>query len=115
MSKDIVQSLDDNISQAREIVELDNALKRLELNRDFRKVIKEGYLEKEAIRLVHLKADPAFQTVERQASIDTQINGVGQLLQYFMTVSFNAGAAVRAIEADETTRAELLAEEQSNG
>jgi hypothetical protein len=115
MSKDIVQSLDENIRQAKEIVEVDSALQRLESNRDFRKVIKEGYLEKEAIRLVHLKADPAFQTVERQASIDTQINAIGQLAQYFRTVTFNASVAARAIEADEYTRTEVLAEENGNG
>lgn len=107
---DTVQRIEENIRQAKEIVELDNALKRLEQNRDFRKVIKEGYLEKEAIRLVHLRGDPAFQTPERQASVLRQIDAIGELLSFFRTVSFNANIALKAIEQDEAERDELIAE-----
>jgi cell fate (sporulation/competence/biofilm development) regulator YmcA (YheA/YmcA/DUF963 family) len=110
MINDTVQQIEENIKQAQEIVEFDKALSRLMENRDFRKVIKEGYLEKEAIRLVHLRGDPAFQTPERQAAVIGQIDAIGQLLSYFRTVKHNAAIALKAIETDEAVRDELIAE-----
>lgn len=110
MSQDSVQLIEENIRHAKEFVELDKALQRLMENRDFRKVIQEGYLRDEAVRLVHLRGDPAFQTPERQAAVLSQIDAIGQLLGYFRTVSFNAQAALKSIEADEAMRDDLLAE-----
>lgn len=110
MSTDTVQLIEANIAKSKEIVEFDNALKRLIDNRDFRRVIKEGYLEKEAIRLVHLRGDPAFQTPERQASVLAQIDGIGQLINFFHTATQLASLARKSIEADEATREEIMAE-----
>lgn len=111
MTKDNVRQLEENIKRANEFIELDKALERLESNRDFKAVITEGYLSKESIRLVHLRADPSMQTQERQASIMAQIDAIGGLLQYFRTVSHNAAIAVKAIAADEAERDELLQED----
>lgn len=111
MTNETVQRIEENIAHAKSFVELDKALQRLIENRDFRLVIKEGYLEKEAIRLVHLRGDPAFQTPERQAAVLGQIDAIGQLLGYFRTISFNASSALKSIEADEAARDEILAEE----
>lgn len=110
MSQDTVQQIEQNIREAKEILGIHAALVRLESNKDFRKVIKEGYLEREAIRLVHLKADPAYQTPERQAAILGDITAIGGLLQYFRTVAHNAAQAVKAIEADEAELEEILRE-----
>jgi hypothetical protein len=115
MVNDTVQRLEDNIARAKDVIEVERALHRLLENKDFRKVIKEGYLENEAIRLVHLKADPAFQTPERKESINAQIDAIGYFLQYCRTVSFNAAVAVKSMESDEATRDELLSEELSHG
>lgn len=89
---------------------MSEALNRLVENRDFKKVIKEGYLSQEAIRLVHLRADPAFQTPERQAAILGQIDAISHLSAYFRTVGLNAAIAEKAIASDEETREELIAE-----
>jgi hypothetical protein len=110
MTQDIVHSIEENIRNAKEIVDLGNALERLVGNRDFRALIKDGYMAKEAIRLVHLRADPAFQTPERQAAVLAQIDAIGQLGSYFQTVKHNAQIAVKSIESDEATRDEILAE-----
>lgn len=111
MTNDTIQRIEANISSAKEVVEFDKALQRLEANRDFRLVIRDGYLKAEAIRLVHVKADPAFQTPERQAAVLAQIDAIGNLLQYFRTVSQQARMATKAIESDEAARDELLVEE----
>ena len=115
MTQDTVQQIEAAIQHDKKTVELDNALQRLESNRDFNLVITEGYLKKEAIRLVHLKADPAFDTPARQAAVMTQIDAIGGLLQYFRTVSFNASIAAKSIAAGEAEREELIAEEAQRG
>ena len=115
MTQTTVRQIEESIQNAKQHIELDKALERLESNKDFKLVISEGYLEKESIRLVHLKADPAMQTAERQASVVTQIDAIGGLLQYFRTVSQTAALAAKSIDSDEETLAELAAEEINHG
>jgi hypothetical protein len=115
MSKDIVQRIEASMQADRVHIELDKALERLETNRDFKLVIAEGYLEKEAVRLVHVKADPAMQTPERKANIDRDIAAIGSFLQYLRTVSHNAAVAVKSIQSSEQALEELHAEEMTNG
>lgn len=105
-----IQEIELNIKQAQKIVELGNALERLRNNSDFKKVISEGYFEQEAVRLVHLKSDQNMQSPDSQKSIIAQIDAIGALNQYFQTVFHRASLAGKAIEADEETREELLAE-----
>lgn len=115
MSNEAIQEIELNISRAKELVDLGNSLERLLQNKDFKEVVKKGYFEKEAIRLVHLKSDPNMQTAEKQQSILDQMNAIGSLNQYFRTVMFQAAQAIKAIDADEDTIAELLEEEMNNG
>jgi hypothetical protein len=115
MTQETVRQIEDSIARAKKHIELDMALDRLEANRDFKAVIAEGYLEREAVRLVHLKSDPAMRTPERQASIVTQIDSIGGLLAFFRTVSQNAALASRSIEQDEFALEELRAEELQRG
>lgn len=115
MTQNIAQQLEENIKAAKQIVEMYNSLERLQNNRDFKQVILRGYFQDEAVRLVHLKVDPAFQTPERQASILAQIDAIGGLVQYFRTLEFNAMTAGKAIENDQAELEEVLAEEAQNG
>lgn len=110
MSNQQIQEIELNIVQAKKMVDLGGALERLRGNKDFKKVIQEGYFEKEAVRLVHLKADPSMQTPERQQSIVSQMDAIGTLNQYFGSVFHQARLAAKAIDADEETLAELNAE-----
>lgn len=103
-----VQELESNIREAKKIVELNSALDRLYSNRDFKAVVTEGYFQKEAVRLVHLKADPSMQTPERQASVVAQIDAIGALSSYLRLVAFNGQQAVKAIEGAEEAIAEVL-------
>lgn len=110
MTKDTVQLLEENIRRAKEQVETHAALARLQQNRDFQRVVLGGYLKDEAVRLVHLRVDPAMQTPERQASVLRQIDGIGCLLDYFRTLELTAANAEKSIALDEMTREDLLAE-----
>lgn len=105
-----MQQLEQNIDRAKQYVSLGTSLERLVSNRDFKKVILEGFFEKEAIRLVHLKSHPDYQTAELQKAIEVQMDSIGTLSQYFTTVQSNAAIAAKTLEDDEATRDELLAE-----
>ena len=93
------------------MAELGDALARLRGNRDFKKVILEGFFEQEAVRLVHLKADSNMQSPESQKSILTQLDAIGTLAQYLRTVDMRANLAKKSIEYDEQTLEEIAAEE----
>lgn len=111
MSSNEIRQIEQSIASAKQLVALQESLQRLYSNRDFKKVILEGFFEKEAIRLVHLKADPNMQTVERQNNILTQMDSIGALNQYFQTINQLASMATNSIASDEQTLAELLGEE----
>jgi CHAT domain-containing protein len=110
MSNETLQAIEANIREAKKIVDQGDALERLRSNRDFKKVILDGYFADEAIRLVHLKASPAMQSPDMQKSIISQMDAIGSLDQYFTTVLQKASIARKAISADEETRDEILAE-----
>lgn len=112
MTSDTIAEIERNIQAAKPIAELADALDRLKTNRDFKKLILEGYFQQEAIRLVQLKADATFQSAERQRAILTQIDAIGALNQYFETVFFKANQARKAIAADEQSLIELAQESQ---
>ena len=109
-TEDTVQQIELNIKESRKVADLGDALARLKTNRDFKKVILEGFFEQEAIRLVHLKADTNMQSAESQKAILTQLDAVGALAQYFRTLEFRASLANKSIQFDEQTRDELLLE-----
>ena len=113
MTQDTVQEIEANISKLKQFVDLELALERLEKNADFKKVISEGYLKDEAIRLVHAKADPHLQSPDKQAGVVGQIDAIGRLVTYFRGITQNANLARKSIEADEETRDEILAQEQA--
>ena len=105
-----LQQIESNLKRNAVLTELGNALARLKGNRDFKKVIFEGFFGDEAIRLVHLKADPNMQSSDSQKAILIQMDAIGALRQYLETLAQLAGMAQKSIEADEQTRNELLAE-----
>lgn len=99
-----------DIAQADESIALLEDLMKLEKNRSFKKVILEGYFEKEAVRLVHLKADPEFQTEERQAELMKAIDAIGSLRNFFRAV-YQIGRMAEKAKADhEEARNEIMAE-----
>lgn len=110
MSSIELQQIELSISQARKLVDLGVSMERLTNNRDFKKVINEGYFEQEAIRLVHLKADPNMQSADAQKSIIGQMDAIGAFKQFIQLVSFKGDMANKALASDEQTRDELLAE-----
>lgn len=114
MSTDTINAIERNIAKAKEVLEFSAALERLRGNRDFKKVVLEGYFEQEAIRLVHLKSDPNMQAPAIKQSIDDQIDAIGQLSQFFAAALQKSNMASRQIEADQEAIEELASEGLTN-
>ena len=114
MSTETINAIERNMEKAKAVLDFSAPLERLRGNRDFKKVVLEGYFEQEAIRLVHLKADPNMQSPAIKQSIESQIDAIGQLSQFFSTALQKASMASRQIEADQETIEELAAEELNN-
>jgi hypothetical protein len=110
MTSRVLQELDAILSTAQLTVELGKSLERLLVNRDFKQVVLNGYLEKEAIRLVHLKAAPDQQGADQQRAILTQLDSIGCFKQYLFGMENAVEMALKAIETTEQTRDELLNE-----
>lgn len=110
MSQEQIQAVEKNIKEAKAVVELASALERLRTNRDFRKVVTEGYFKEEAVRLVQLKADPNMQHPDVQRAILRDIDAIGSLNQYFEAIFTTSRMAAKAIAADEETLVELRQE-----
>ena len=110
MSNDAIQEIELSIKEAQKIVDLGAAVQRLASNRDFKKVVMEMYFEKEAVRLVHLKANPAMQDKDRQEAIVKEIDAIGSFHQFLRTLEIQAEMARRAVDDGEELRQEILAE-----
>jgi hypothetical protein len=110
MANDQLQEIEQEIKESQQVVDLANSFDRLTSNRDFRKIILEGYFKDEAIRLVHLKADPAMQTAVHQANIIKDIDAIGSLSGYFRTLVQKGNLAKKSIASAEEARDELVNE-----
>lgn len=95
------------IKDAQGSLELGKALASLRQNPDFKKLMIEGYLKNEAVRLVHLKADPNMSSVENQAAIVRDIDAIGAISQYFLTVEMMGRRAEASIADAEQAIVEI--------
>lgn len=109
-----IGQIERELKEARKRVEFGAALERLHGNRDFRKVVSEGYFRDEAVRLVHLKADPSMQDADSQRSITQQIDAIGAFSAYLHTAQQIASIAAKAVREGERELAEVAAEVESN-
>lgn len=107
MSQHDIEEIELNISEAKKFVAAGKALDRLFNNRDFKKIIREEYLEKEAVRLVHLKGDPNQQSEDCQQLIMKQIDAISCFTMFLKKIEFLANQAQNAIEAGEEALDEL--------
>lgn len=101
MSEDAIQQIQLDIEDARRLVEDAQALDRLFENKDFKRVIKEGYFKEEPARLAEIKAAPQMRGEQYQTAIIKEIDGIGCLQQYFNKIWALADQARRSIESGE--------------
>lgn len=111
MSQHDLETIELSIKHAKKSVDLMKSVERLTKNRDFKLVVLEGFFEKEAIRLVTLKADPNMQDAESQEAIIKQMDAIGAFRQYLSALIQMGRMAEKAIADDEATREAILEEE----
>jgi hypothetical protein len=92
-----VEAIELHMGRAREFIKEAAALRRLRNHADFQTVVEKGYFEKNAVRLVGLKASPQMQTPEKQAGVVRAIDAIGELQQHFNAVFMMAAEAETAI------------------
>ena len=90
--------------------ELGQSVARLMTNRDFKKIILEGYFKDEAVRLVHLKQDPAVQSADSQRNIIRDMDSIGVLAAYLSMAISSGERAANTIEAIDAELIEIRAE-----
>jgi tRNA(Ser,Leu) C12 N-acetylase TAN1 len=106
-----IEEIEIDLATAEAAIKLNERLKRLYKNEDFRELITEEYFVRESSRLVLLKADPEAQDSSIQDGINKSIDSIGNLRMYFKTIARNAQMAEVSIYEDRQTHAELLASE----
>lgn len=114
MYADNLASIEKLMKDSKELIDFGNAVERLRSNRDFKRVITEGYFEKEAIRLVQLKSDPAMQSPASQTAILSAMDGIGQLIQYLQDAVRTGELAAKQLEDCERERETMMEEGVEN-
>lgn len=102
-----------SINNYQEIVDHGDRLERLKQNDDFKAIITEGYLKKEAQNLALLSADPRFSK-EEQAECIEAIKGLSHFNTYLVSIRQKAKDAQRQIDVGREMLSEMDAEESSN-
>ncbi len=96
-----------SIDQAKEFMDKSEALKRLERNDDFKKLILEGYLEKEAVRLVGLLMDSEMQGDLEKDLINKELFGISSLRLFLRNVHLIAAQMQNQVARSEEVLEEL--------
>jgi len=115
MIKHQIAALERDIETKKHQVALNNALERLMSNKDFKKVVLEGYFVNEAVRLVSVKADYSQRHPDLQAGIIRDIDAIGSLQKFFGLIGTNGEQAAASIPQDEATIEDLNAEALEEG
>lgn len=110
-----IHQVEISIQQAKEAIELGEALKRLSNSNDFKNVVRDRYFREEPIRLTMLKSSPGMQAEDKQADIIKSLDAIGEFYQYLGAVEKQAEMATRALEADEETLADIYAQDLNGG
>ena len=110
-SEQQLHKLEISLENAKKAIELANCLQRLHDNPDFKTLILQDFFVDESSRAVRLKSDPNMAAPEKQKNVDDVITTIGGLTLYFGKIYRLGDMSVRALEADQTTREEILEEQ----
>jgi hypothetical protein len=89
MNTSAIEGLEDQLKNAKELVERRQMALKLASNREFKKLILEGFCEKDAARLVGESADPALPEKERADAL--AMAQAGGHLKRFLSAVFQMG------------------------
>lgn len=113
-NSDNIQHVELSLSEAKKIVDLGAAVKRLEKNRDFQKVVLDGYFGDEAKRLVYLTADSVLDEKSMQ-SVWGDIRAIGSLRQYLINRKIMGDIAEKEVNDHSEMLEEMRLEDADQG
>ena len=108
------QSIQITIDQAKNQVELGEALERLHQNPDFRKVVLHQYIDRETVRLGHLLSDPSMQDAAQQQMVLSDLKAIGCFVNYLRTIHATARMASEAIKVNEDELRQMAQQQKEN-
>lgn len=104
-----IQQIEVTIEQLKKVADRRKQLLKLESNREFRKIVLDGYFTEEAARLAGISADPAFEKEREQ--IMTEIRAISCLRQFFRNIDRIGAMAEAELEENQEALEELRAVE----
>lgn len=104
-----VEEIELSLENAKELVERKRQAEKLASNREFKKLVLDGYFKDEAVRLVGLSAEPTVSAYKEQ--IFTEIQAISLFQQYLRNV-IRLGTLA---EAEMVEHEELLEEAREMG
>ena len=90
-----MNEIEQKIKELKEVISIKDSLLKLYKNKDFIKVISEGYFENEPVRLTMIR--PMVKT-EYQSNIDDAYKAIGLLNKFFEVVVSNGTNAQNEID-----------------
>ena len=99
------------LTNAKSEMGLGKSLERLLNNKDFKKIVMSEYLEQEAIRLVHLKADFNMRAPHLQENVTRDIDAIGSFKQFLMRIEQRAEEGQDTVDDCELALEEIRAGE----
>tara|TARA_R110000850_G_scaffold233967_3_gene358864 strand:+ start:7285 stop:7617 length:333 start_codon:yes stop_codon:yes gene_type:complete len=104
-----IDQIEISIKDAKDMVSARDALLKLKSNRDFKKIVLEGYFEKEAVRLVGLLAAPGMDA--HKNLIVRDLEAISSLQSYFQSVLMIGDTAANSV-AEYEAELEMLRQEE---
>lgn len=107
-----IEQIELSIEHARKIVANRDDLRKLGTNRQFRRIIEEGYCRDEAVRLTGLLADPTMAA--HRKDIEEALAGISHFLQYLQNLE-RLGTVMEGTIADHEEALQEIQDEIENG
>lgn len=99
------------VAEAKQEIALADALTRLNKNRDFKLLIREGFLVQQAAKAAQMLADRDMAHPAAQKGLYDRLIAVGQVSLYLDSIEHTGNMAVKTLRESENTRDEIMAEE----
>ncbi len=109
--KEELEAVDKRIEELKEQIEIRQALERLHENEDFKKVILEGYFDKEAKRIFDMLITPTSLKRDQTENLMDMMSSIRYFKGYFKTLLINAAMAPEELESEMLYRQEITARE----
>jgi len=114
MSQNEIEVVELTIEEAKKMVLMGDRVRRLESNKDFKKIVLEEYFSEEAARLAHLYTDPVM-TDEQKTMIHNDLVGLGAFKRFLRYKKMQGDQAKQELVEYQETLEELREEEDQDG